>query len=343
MKLPATEIRKIAIFRALQLGDLLCSIPAIRMLRKAYPKSIISFIGLPAMEGLISRFPGYIDEFIAFPGYPGLPEQSYDPGKFKQFINVVRSKAFDLVLQMQGNGSIVNEMIGFFGAKHVAGFCMTKEKQTNLLLRYPQHVHEINRHLALMEHLGITTESGTDLEFPLFESDQHELKTRGLALKANSYVCLHPGSRGSWRQWPPLYFAMAADICAEAGYEVIITGTKEEIELASKVAGLMRYEPIIASGRTSLGAVAALIANAKGLISNCTGVSHVAAALRTPSVVISMDGEPLRWGPLNKTLHRTIDWTTAPGYNQVSAAVNSMCGSVGNEQSGYRFDNLKFI
>jgi ADP-heptose:LPS heptosyltransferase len=40
-----------------------------------------------------------------------------------------------------------------------------------------------------------------------------------------------------------------------------------------------------------------LCAIAVALLSNCTGVSHIGAALRTPTVVISMGGEPERWGP----------------------------------------------
>jgi ADP-heptose:LPS heptosyltransferase len=46
--------------------------------------------------------------------------------------------------------------------------------------------------------------------------------------------------------------------------------------------------------------VAVLIKNAAALVSNCTGVSHIAAALKTKSIVISLDGEPDRWGPFEQ-------------------------------------------
>jgi ADP-heptose:LPS heptosyltransferase len=325
MTVLSAEIKKIAIFRALQLGDVMCSIPAIRALRNAFPEARISFIGLPGMKDLIGRFAAYVDEFVAFPGYPGLPEQPYDAELFSVFLRDVQKEKFDLILQMQGNGSVVNDMIGLFGARYLAGFCRYAEDAGTLMLPYPNYGHEINRHLMLMAHLGIPGTSSADLEFPLFDADFEALENRKLLLEPQRYVCLHPGSRGSWRQWPPLYFALAADLCAEKGYQVVITGTKEELELTGKVAGLMRHIPIISSGKTDLGSVAALISNARGLIANCTGVSHVAAALRVPSVVISMDGEPERWGPLNKELHRTIDWTTGPEISEVLEAVLSMC------------------
>jgi len=54
------------------------------------------------------------------------------------------------------------------------------------------------------------------------------------------------------------------------------------------------------------GAFAALLQDAAFIISNCTGVAHVAAALKIPGIVISMDGEPERW---KHSYHIVTDWT----------------------------------
>ncbi len=94
--------------------------------------------------------------------------------------------------------------------------------------------------------------------------------------------------------------------------------------IVENVMQYMKYEPIIAAGKTSLGAVAVLIKNAAALVSNCTGVSHIAAALKTKSIVISLDGEPNRWGPLNKSLHTTIDWTTNADINYVRRELKAL-------------------
>jgi ADP-heptose:LPS heptosyltransferase len=79
----------------------------------------------------------------------------------------------------------------------------------------------------------------------------------------------------------------------------------------------MHHLPIDLTGKTSLGAMAILIKNAFALVSNCTGISHLADAFDTPSIVISMDGEPQRWAPLNRKLHRLIDWTRNPHFEAV--------------------------
>src|SRR5206468_6532270 len=79
----------------------------------------------------------------------------------------------------------------------------------------------------------------------------------------------------------------------------------------------MKDMPISVAGKTSLGAVGVLIKKAAFLISNCTGVSHIAAAFKTPSIVISMDGEPNRWAPINRHLHHTLNWLEAPDFHIV--------------------------
>src|SRR6059058_4675027 len=104
MKLQSNQVKKIAIFRALQLGDLLCSIPAIRALRGAYPSAEITLLSMPWASWLVDRFPAYLNRFIHFPGYPGLPEQRFDARQFARFLDRMHTEAYDLVLQMQGNG-----------------------------------------------------------------------------------------------------------------------------------------------------------------------------------------------------------------------------------------------
>ena len=308
MNLAETDIKNIIVFRALQLGDMLCCIPAIRALRYAYPDAHITLTGLPWAKALVDRFSFYFDEFIQFPGYPGLPEQAFTPHEVVSFLSHVQKRNFDLALQMQGDGSIVNPMIELFGAKLTAGFCIADHycPPSPYFIDYPGKIHEIERHLALMKSLGIPSK-GLNMEFPLLDSDFADLEAVNLPITSGNYVCVHPGSRGTYRQWPARNFARLADFCHEQGLSVVITGTQDEMPIVEEVMKYMEHPAINAAGRTTLGAIGALLQNAFALISNCTGVSHIAAALKVPSVVISLDGEPERWGPLNKELHRTID------------------------------------
>jgi len=316
------ELRNIAIFRALQLGDLLCTIPAVRALRRYLPEASIVLIGLPWAEQLIKRFPMYFDRLIPFPGYPGLPEQPYNPTDVARFISDMQSERFDLALQMHGNGTVVNPLVELFGATHTGGFYTVGgyRPDSSLFMPYPAHVHEICRHLLLIQHLGIPHQ-GVHLEFPVNEQDYADFEALKLPVQPGAYICVHPGSRAAWRQWPSSAFACMADLCAGLGYDVVITGTTQEVSITNEVARRMNHRPIIAAGKTSLGSLAVLIKQAKAIISNCTGVSHLASALETPGVIINLDREPNRWRPLNKSILATIDWTRTPDLSLVEKAL----------------------
>lgn len=322
LKLEPQAIKKIAIFRALQLGDMLCAIPAARALRASYPNAEITLLGLPWAKSFTERFSDYFDRFIWFPGYPALPEQEFSARAFSTFLEKIIAEEFSLTLQMQGNGSIVNPMIELFGAEYTAGYFKegVYAPDNGLFMEYPNHGHEAERHVKLIEFLGIPP-LGTELEFPLTSQDYADFDDAAFPVEEKKYVCIHPGSRGAWRRWPPEYFARLADTVAGHGLTPVLTGTSDELEIVNSVVSLMSHKPVIAAGRTSMGAVAVLIRNAFALISNCTGVSHIAAALKTTSVVISLDGEPNRWAPQNRGLHDVIDWTVNPDFNLVNDAV----------------------
>ncbi|SKB80658.1 glycosyltransferase family 9 protein [Dyadobacter psychrophilus] len=322
MKFPADTTHKIAVFRALQLGDMLCSVPALRALRKQYPDAEITLLGLPWASGFTERFSSYIDKFIHFPGYHGLPEQPFDQTLWNDFVSRMQQEKFDLILQMQGSGGIVNDMLESLRAGPVAGFHSAGSyRESGLFTEYPNGISEIEKHLLMLANLGIQPQ-GTALEFPVNEMETEHLNKIKSKLPQGPYVCVHPGSRGAWRQWPTTHFACLADQCAGMGFQVYVTGTKEEADITAEVIDLMDFPAIDLTGKTNLGEIGQLIKDAKLLISNCTGVSHIAAAMETPSIVISMDGEPERWGPLNKDLHKTIDWTKAQDFNSVLALVD---------------------
>ena len=304
--------RTIALFRALHLGDLLCTVPAFRALRTAFPEARIALIGLPWASAFVERFSCYLDEFVEFPGYPGLPEQEPDYPRLTQFLAAMRRRQFDWLIQMQGSGSFVNDLIRLCGARKLWGFAQGPGNLAAGFIPYPTDCPEIHRHLRLLRHAGVPSQ-GDHLEFPLTLEDQVEFRTLPHAelLLPHRFVCIHPGGRGIARRWNIEGFVQVARGLAQRGLTIAVSGVSEERPLAEALGRALPGGTIDLCGLTTLGSMGVLLSRARMLIANDTGVSHVAAALNTPSVVLSVGSDPIRWNPLDGARHRVLDGTTA--------------------------------
>jgi ADP-heptose:LPS heptosyltransferase len=300
--------QRIAVFRALMVGDLLCAAPALRALKRAFPDAELTLIGLPWARAFALRLP-YVDEFIEFPGHPGLPESACDVRALPDFLGRVQARRFDLAVQLHGSASIVNPLVGTFGARQMAGFyapgTWLPSDDANLFCRWPEQGHEIERLLTLIDHLGLPRQ-GTHLEFPLDDADREDLLALWPDARRQPYVCVHPGAQLASRRWDARRFAAVADAVAESGRTVVLTGSAFESGLVGDIAACMEHTPLDLSGRTTLWTLGALIEGADSVVCNDTGVSHIAAALGRPSVVISCGSDPARWGPLDRLRHRVL-------------------------------------
>lgn len=304
------KIETIAVFRALQLGDMLCAVPALRALRTALPKTRITLIGLPWAEQFVRRFQRYLDDFVTFPGHPEFPEQPVQKERIPSFYTDMQERRFDLAIQLHGSGQISNSVIDQFGARIMAGFATDEASRTRggCFIDYPISGPEPLRLLRLTEFLGAQS-IGTHLEFPLHDEDIGELVQSGIPadLTPGSYICIHPGARFRDKCWSPPLFAEVADrLCDEFRVTIVLTGSAKETDLTAAVASHMRHSAIDTAGPISIGAMAALMRSARLLICNDTGVSHIAAGLCLPSVVIFSKADISRWSPLDFMRHHCL-------------------------------------
>src|SRR5690606_26263086 len=139
---------------------------------------------------------------------------------------------FDLIFQMQGNGRIINNLLKSFNAKRIVGFRQsagTASRELKDFLTYPANLHEIHRHLSLLNHIGIPSQ-GDHLFFPLTDKDQEDFEKAALSLSP-PYVCIHPGSKAAWRRWPVKNFSKIGNYLSDRGFQIVITGTKAEQQL----------------------------------------------------------------------------------------------------------------
>ncbi len=338
-------MKRIAVFRALQLGDLLVAVPAFRALRRRFPDAEITLIGLSWAASFVQRFSCYIDQFVEFVGYPGIDEVPVDAQRTEHFIAEQRAYQYDIALQMHGSGRTSNPFVLALGAPVTVGY-YEEETPAGLTIgaRYPHDQHEIYRNLNLVALLErIDTEVGTDvsrprhypqcqqdaihrslqgvigdevsiytdrrLEFPLFASDYAEADAllRSLQQDGKRIIGLHPGARPPARRWPVAYFATVADtLTQQYNAQVVLTGGPSEEQTVQAVVDAMHTSALSLAGKTSLGSLAALISRLDLFISNDTGPSHVACAVDCPSVTLFGPADVRRWAPLDTQRHPIV-------------------------------------
>ena len=299
--------QRIVVFRALKLGDLLCTVPAFRALRRAFPNAHIALLSLDWAAEFVDLFPNYFDEFIAFPGWPGLPEQPVDSVRAVAFLADMQARQWDVAIQMQGNGTFVNPMLSLFNARALTGYFPQDQPQqrmgdSTLWMPYPERTHEVKRHVQLMTFLGLES-TGYELEFP--ETLANNTIPPIIQALGQPFVCLHAGGI-SGRRWPESKFAEVADRLADAGFTIVLTGSLPEQSITHNVQQHMHHSAIDLTGQTTLATLAAVLRQSALLVSNDTGVSHVAAACHVPSVVIFTSADPAEWAPLNHQRHRVV-------------------------------------
>ncbi|NUZ04289.1 lipopolysaccharide heptosyltransferase II [Schlegelella koreensis] len=131
--------------------------------------------------------------------------------------------------------------------------------------------------------------------------DVHELQAAG-------YWAFAPGAEyGSAKRWPAEHYAeLARSLHARSGAPVVLLGSRQERELCEALAAGAPGACRVLAGVTSLDDSIALIAAARGVASNDSGLMHVAAAFGIPQVAMFGSTSPLHTPPLNP--HARVLW-----------------------------------
>ena len=119
------------------------------------------------------------------------------------------------------------------------------------------------------------------------------------ALAAATYWAFAPGAEyGAAKRWPAAHYAaLARALHARDAAPVVLLGSPGEAALCAEIAAESRGACRVLAGRTSLFDAMALIAGARGLASNDSGLMHVGAAFGVPQVAVFGSTSPLHTPP----------------------------------------------
>jgi predicted lipopolysaccharide heptosyltransferase III len=161
-------------------------------------------------------------------------------------------------------------------------------------------MHTIDYNLALVGPLGVRNFShALCLELP------QRAREKANALRRDSeitepYVIFHPGSARAEKLWEPQRWADVIEH-ARSGSQIsaVLTGgiSKAEQKHLREVKGRLRQPVVDLSGKTDLLTLAALIEQARLLVTVDSAPMHLAAATQTPQVILFGPTNPFHWRP----------------------------------------------
>jgi heptosyltransferase II len=128
---------------------------------------------------------------------------------------------------------------------------------------------------------------------------QIDAALRAHGLRAGGYFVFAPGAEyGPAKRWPAIHFA---ELAKSLDNPAVLLGSAKEAALCQAIAGAAGERRCLdLAGKTSLADAFALIAGARAMVSNDSGLMHVAAAFGVPQVALFGSSSPLHTPPLNE-------------------------------------------
>jgi len=293
---------RILMVKPSSLGDVVHALPAVALLRKAYPEAKISWLINANLTAVAEASP-YVDEIIPF-------NREQMRGLFGTLLNGmsiggvlagIRDRRFDIVVDLQGlfrSGFITCVS----GAPVRVGFANGRELSHtfyNVRCHLPNRtMHAVDRYMRVVRTLGLP-------ECPLDFSMRIDPEMKTLVEKlfaefpfntSGPVVVFHPYTRWPTKNWPEEYFAETGRMaCERLGARIVFAGANKEG--GERIAKMMGAPALNLCGVTSLKELIAVIGAADLFLTGDSGPMHIADAFGVPLVAVFGPTDPNRTGP----------------------------------------------
>lgn len=286
---------KILVVRTDRMGDVLLSTPVPRALKKASRDNHVTMMLTQYAKPIVEKSP-YVDDVFEYASN----ESDRD------LIGRLRRGEYDVAILLHPTFRLA----WVLARAHIPRRIGTASRVYSVLFnerismrRSVSALHEVECNLAMVKGLCGTGEGWLpEIFIDNEEKNGASENLENLGLNSRRFAVIHPGSGGSARNWPVSYFSTLADaVSSRMGVKVLVTGGPGEEELISEMTSLMSSTPVTVIGGFGIRELAAVLQNARLLVTNSTGPMHLATAVGTPVVAIFcpiVGCSPGRWGPL---------------------------------------------
>ena len=289
-------VRNILVQRVDQLGDLVCSVPAIRRLRTLFPDAKLIGLMTPANVALAEQL-ALFDAIVTvdFAESIGerrrvLPIEAQD-----RLCRALRPYAFDIAIDL-GEGDESRPLLLLSGAKFLYGF---KDRQSPWLdagLDFNAHdpinnieiVPPSRKLVLLVEGLAVMAESEA---MPAPNPDRTGLVEMGIG-EDDRYIVIHAGARLAYTRWPH-FDDLTRLLLEHTDLRIVLLSDDAATAIAAAAAGGHSARLHVVAGQIPFAQFDALLSHCAVFVGNDSGPKHLAALRGAP--VVSLHMARLNW------------------------------------------------
>jgi ADP-heptose:LPS heptosyltransferase len=254
--------------RALKLGDLLVAVPALSALRQGFPEHRIVLATSGWLEPIVELLET-VDELLPAAGLSKPLE--IPPG------------TVDVAVNLHGCGPESSAMLHAVRPRRLIAHAPDLPEGPAWI----DGIHERERWVRLVRSAGLDA-----------HADEVSIPAPLVGPVVPDAAVVHVGAFYGSRRWPEGRFAHVIRELTARGERVVVTGDENDRERALRVARAAGIgEHAVLAGRLDLAGFAALVADARVVVSVDTGAAHLASAYGTRSVVLFGPASPEEWGP----------------------------------------------
>lgn len=260
---------KLLVVRFSSIGDIVLTSPVVRCLKQQLPDVEIHFLTKRRFAQITESNP-YITKVYSF------------DHSLREVIPALRSVKYDHIIDLHNNMRSHRTILALsrpahsFNKLNIEKWLIVRFKVNRL-----PKVHIVDRYLKTVAHLGIRND-GKGLDFFIPEKDDVDIKNEYPQL-AGGYTGFVIGGNHNTKILPA---DMVADVINSLLTPVVLLGGSEDSERGNIIAGLTKGKAINLCGKYSLMGSASIVKQADAIISNDTGLMHIAAAFNKPIVSV---------------------------------------------------------
>jgi heptosyltransferase-3 len=310
--------RRILVIQLRHLGDVLLTTPALRALRRAYPSAQIDFLVDRGSRAVLLGNPD-LDAIIERPSRATLREGV-------QVVLAVRRTRYDLVIDFQHKLRSAVVALGSGAPRSVSWGHTARRIFYRPAVRRPDaQGYMATIKIDLLREAGVIDAATQESPRPFLAISGQAREWAAAAWDALALpggrvvVAINPGARRADRRWTG-FSALARRIASLTGAPVLVLWGPDERELAENVVAASEASAVLAPA-TSIEQLGALLAHCAVLIGNDTSARHVAVAVGTPTLTVSISTTPSTWtfpGPDHRCVEASGD---VPGEDLIERLV----------------------